>query len=426
MLAAIVGIRARLAVPKIRFSGRRKVTAEVTPSEAAGSGIMVDPSGIVLTCSHLVGETGTVRVFLPDDREVEGTVSAIDRWSDLALVRIAGGPFPALDFAQAPELRQGEPVYLASRPGGASLRFLETNLAASGAYHLGHSHLEFLRRFLGAIEPGDSGAALVDSGGRLVGIVSIGLPEEKVGYAISRDFSLVALARLRAGPPVVWPWLGLAMEEPAEPPGATVWTVIPRSPAERAGLRPGDRIVSINGNRVDHFLPAMLMVVSRPIGSRFELVIERDVAPNVDREPQPKTTRLATALLSMPREAEPAIPALEFFEREAGVRLEEVPAAEGRPGYLRAVSVRPVNGSPPRSYGPGSRLIAVIPGLGVVQTYEAGRNDALVVTSTVSDLATALRASVLGDRIVAALIWETDGRRKTSFLSGEARKYPIL
>ena len=123
VLASIVGVRATLAQPQLKFTGKRRIVAEVTPSKGTGSGIVVDSAGLILTCAHVIGGAGKVRVFLADDREVEGTVTVYDTTSDLALLRVDAGPLPALDVHTGGALREEQAVFLGARPGGAELRF---------------------------------------------------------------------------------------------------------------------------------------------------------------------------------------------------------------------------------------------------------------------------------------------------------------
>ena len=447
VLASIVGVRATLAQPQLKFTGKRRIVAEVTPSKGTGSGIVVDSAGLILTCAHVIGGAGKVRVFLADDREVEGTVTVYDTTSDLALLRVDAGPLPALDVHTGGALREEQAVFLGARPGGAEIRFFEGKLAAAGVFHIGHSQLEFFRQFSGPIEPGDSGGALVDAGGRLVGIVSVGLPGRNLGYAIAREFVLVALARFRAGAPVVWPWLGLAVETAPDQPGARVWSVVPRSPAAAAGLRAGDRLLSIDGRPIDHFLSAMLHVVSRPVGARFDLVVRRAKhdpaapapgftaasgpataprsAPSASNDRDDDAPTMSISLYSAPRSLDPVIDPLDLFEKETGIRLEPVPPSGNRPKGLRAASVPPARAGE-HGYGVGSRLVGLVPGLNLVRELEEGRTDQELRTTTVSELGQALGIAAVGEHVAAALLWNTDGQRSTTFLSGEARRFPIL
>lgn len=432
VLRSIVGIRVARPEPKLEFKGRFKVTAEVFPAEGAGTGIIVDASGLVLTCAHVLGQESRARVMLPDGRAVGGVVTVVDVSTDLALVKVEAANLTALDLHRAPNLRQGAVVFLASRPGGDVVRFAEETLAAEGTFHAGHSDIEFLRQFLGDIERGDSGGALVDEEGRLVGVLSSGVPKGRVGYAIARELVMLTLARMRAGAPVVWPWIGVGVESAPGGPGVHVWTVAQGSPAEAAGVRSGDRLVAIDGHPLAHFLPAMMAVIARPVGTRFQLSVRKAGA---DEDSPPRDLSVASA----PRPLEPELHAFEVFEKLTGIRLGLVAdAAPGKPPRVVVLADAAARGDPAgkespgrdladrRAIGAGSRLVSVLPGFGVVLTLEEGRSDQEIPIASAEDLAQALRAATIGNSMTAVLVWATAGRRETMLLSGEARRLPVL
>lgn len=433
VLSSVVGVRVLLPQPRITFSGRRRIKAEVGPTEGRGSGLIVDPAGIILTCAHVVGEATKARVFFEDDLEVEGQVLVADRTSDLALIKVAVDGLTAVDLGVHPSLVQGQVVHLASRPGGATPHYTEATLAAPGACHVGHSALEFFRQFFGGIEPGDSGGMLVDDRGAFIGVLSVGSPEGRLGYAIARELVVVALARLRAGPPVIWPWLGLGVETPAaarvgggtvgggEGMGARIWTVAGGSPGEAAGLKPGDLIVRLDGKPVEHFLTAMLTVAARPVGARFKVGIASAAG-----DPSENNIRILD-LLSVARPLDPELQPLDLFERMTGIRLEP-----GRVGSSLADSGLFVQRAPSapahehRSYSVGSRIAGLVPGFNVVRTLEEGRSDQETSIRTVEDLGEALRACRTGDRVTALIHWVKDGKSDTMLLTGDARRHPFL
>src|SRR5262245_50942561 len=441
-LRSIVGIRVARAEPRLAFKGRFKVTADVAPAEGSGSGIVVDASGLLLTCAHVLGSQGRARVFLPGGREAGAVVAIVDPATDLALLKVEGpaAGLTPLDLRPAPRLRQGGVVFLAARPGGSEARFSEETLAAEGAVHAGHSDLEFLRQFLGDVEPGDSGGALVDEEGRLVGVLSAGVPQGRVGYAIARELVLLTLARMRAGAPVVWPWIGAGVESAPEGFGARVWSVAKGSPAERSGLRTGDRIVALDGRPVEHFLPAMMAVVARPVGTPFRLSVQR---AGDGPDEAPATLKVASA----PRPLEPEFHSFELFLKLTGIRLgverapdgaekvvvledtaSEGPGAAMSPNVTNPTPMGPGRGELQAS-GPlraGWRLVSVLPGLGVVQALEEGRNDREVPIDSADDLGQALRAAKIGNTLTAVFVWADAGRRQAMLLSGEARRLPAL
>lgn len=461
VMRSIVGIRVSRTEPKLAFKGRFKVTADLSPGQGTGSGIVVDASGLVLTCAHVLASQGRARIFLPNGREAAGNVMIVDPATDLALLRIEGTSVTALDLRRAPALRQGGAVFLASRPGGEEARYSEETLAAEGAFHAGHSDLEFLRQFLGDIEPGDSGGALVDEEGRLVGVLSSGVPQGRVGYAIARELVLLALARMRTGAPVVWPWLGAGVESPTDGSGVRVWTVARGSPAESAGIRAGDRIVALDGHPLEHFLPAMMAVIARPVGTSFRLSVRRAGDDEAVR---------ATVLpvVSGPRPLEPDLQPFDVFAKLTGIQLGLSPPgpARGAGGATAprvvvledaaagaAAGAKPPDAAPPlrdaqerdapprdaperdapphdapgrRAVVVGSKLLSVTPGVGVVMALEEGRTDQQIPIETAVDLDLALRAATLGNSMTAVIEWTNGGRREPMLLTGERRRFPLL
>lgn len=399
-----------------------------------GSGIIVDTAGTVLTCAHVVGEAKVVRIILADDREFSGRVKVLDRASDLALISAPPSGFPPIDLTIPPSLAQGERVHLASRAGGVTSKFDAGQLAAAGTYHLGHSQLEFFRRFMGKIEPGDSGGALVDAEGRFIGLVSVGHPQGSLGYAIAREFVLVALARMGGNGPVVWPWLGIGVETPQDPPGILVWTVVPGSAADAAGVRVGDRIVALDDHPIEHFLPTMLAIVSRPVGTRFRLQVLRShqgkvssAAKDSAKDGAKESAKSMTLpCVSAPRPIDPVLPALDLFERLTGIQLEVDRVAGSTSDGLKVRGFSEESAREERPCSIGSRLVAIVPGAGLVHGLEEGRADQEMKIGSAEDLGTALRKSFDGPQVAAALVWSTRGELSTMLLSGEAKQYPLL
>jgi hypothetical protein len=211
------------------------------------------------------------------------------------------------------------------------------------------------------------------------------------------------------------------VESVREPRGAGAWTVARGSPADSAGVRAGDLIVSIDGQPLEHFLPAMLCVISRPVGTRFKLGFIRPSSGAGDR-PAIQTVEV----LSAPRPIDPPLPPLDIFEKLTGIRLAMMPGGQGEPGGLRIASIASDGGGPPRRITIGSRLVAMLPGTGLIEALEEGKTDQEVKIGTVEDLGSALRASSDGARLAAVLIWSTGGVLDTMVLSGEAKQYPLL
>jgi hypothetical protein len=195
----------------------------------------------------------------------------------------------------------------------------------------------------------------------------------------------------------------------------------------------------------------MMAVIARPVGTIFRLEIQREGAA---------ATRVVS-LASAPRPLEPELHPFDAFEKLTGIRLgPELAATSGGAPHLVVVHdqgrrsepqkgdavwprtnaperERPIEDAPGRdasrrnplerpAYEVGSRLVAVLPGFGVVLALEEGRNDQEIPIATADDLARALRASTIGTTTTAVLVWWTAGRREHMILSGEARRPAVL
>jgi Do/DeqQ family serine protease len=229
-----------------------------------GSGVIVDPSGLIVTNNHVIEGASEVKVALSDKREFEAELVLKDPRTDLAVMRIKDQRerFPAIEFGDSDDLQVGDVVLAIGNPFAVGQTVTQGIVSALARTQVGITDYQFFIQTDAAINPGNSGGALVDVHGRLAGINtaiysrsggSIG-----IGFAIPANMVKVVVASARGGGAAVQrPWLGAKLQavtaEIAEslnlkrPSGALVGTVAARSPAARAGLRTGDVIVAIDG-----------------------------------------------------------------------------------------------------------------------------------------------------------------------------------
>src|SRR5512132_3824422 len=229
-----------------------------------GSGVMVDPTGLVVTNNHVIEGADQVKISLADKREVEAEIVLKDSRTDLAVLRVKDGreKFATLDFANSDELLVGDVVLAIGNPFGVGQTVTHGIVSALARPQVGITDYQFFIQTDAAINPGNSGGALVDMTGKLAGIntaiFSRSGGSQGIGFAIPANRVRVVVASAKSGGKAVKrPWLGARLQavtpEIAEtlglrlPSGALVANVVPNRPAARAGLKLSDLIVAIDG-----------------------------------------------------------------------------------------------------------------------------------------------------------------------------------
>jgi Do/DeqQ family serine protease len=276
-----------------------------------GSGVMVDPSGLVVTNNHVIEGADQVKVSLSDKREFEAEIVLKDSRTDLAVLRIKDTKekFATLDFANSDELLVGDIVLAIGNPFGVGQTVTHGIISALARTQVGITDYQFFIQTDAAINPGNSGGALVDMTGKLVGIntaiFSRSGGSQGIGFAIPANMVRVVVASAKSGGKAVKrPWLGARLQtvtpEIAEtlglklPNGALVASVTPGSPAARAGLKLSDLIVAIDGQGIDDLNAFDYRFATRPLGGTAQLDIQRNGKPvklTVPLETAPDTGR---------------------------------------------------------------------------------------------------------------------------------------
>lgn len=257
-----------------------------------GSGVMVDPSGLVVTNVHVIEGADQVKVSLSDKREFEAEIVLKDPRSDLAVLRLKNvhEKFPTLDFANSDQLMVGDVVLAIGNPFGVGQTVTHGIISALARTQVGISDYQFFIQTDAPINPGNSGGALVDMNGRLAGIntaiFSRSGGSQGIGFAIPANMVRVVVASAKSGrKEVKRPWLGARLQavtpEIAEtmglklPNGALVASVVPNSPAERAGLKVADLIVAIDGQPIEDPNAFDYRFATRPLGGTSEIDVQR-------------------------------------------------------------------------------------------------------------------------------------------------------
>ncbi len=248
-----------------------------------GSGVLVDPSGLVVTNYHVIEGASEVKVALSDKREFDADIILKDQRSDLAVLRVKGAKerFPTLDFANSDALQVGDVVLAIGDPFGVGQTVTHGIVSAVARTQIGNSDYQFFIQTDAAINPGNSGGALVDINGRLVGINSAIYSRsggsQGIGFAIPANMVRVVVASAQhGGTAVKRPWLGAKLQAVtpeiaeslglARPAGALVANLAPGGPAARAGIKTSDLIISVDGTPVDDPNAFDYRFATKPLG----------------------------------------------------------------------------------------------------------------------------------------------------------------
>jgi len=276
-----------------------------------GSGVIVDPSGLIMTNNHVIEGASEVKIALADKREFEAEIVLKDSRTDLAVLRVKDGreQFPAIEIGNSDELQVGDVVLAIGNPFGVGQTVTHGIVSALARTQVGITDYQFFIQTDAAINPGNSGGALVDLSGRLVGlntaIFSRSGGSQGIGFAIPANMVRVVIASAKGGGTTVKrPWLGAKLQNVTpdiadglglkRPAGALVATVSEKSPAARAGLKTGDLIVAIDGQTVDDPNAFDYRFATKPLGGSAQIGVVRagkELTLKIALETAPETPR---------------------------------------------------------------------------------------------------------------------------------------
>ena len=254
---------------------------------AGGSGFIVSDDGYVVTNHHVIDKAEKIEVVLDDGSRYPATVRGSDPKTDLALLKIeADAPLPYVAFGDSDRVKVGEWVVAVGNPFGLGGTVTAGIVSARGRDIQSGPYDDYLQ-IDAPINRGNSGGPLFDASGKVIGInTAIFSPtggSVGIGFAIPATLADDVVAELRADGRVERGWLGVQIQPVSdevaesfdldEAYGALVASVVPDSPADAAGLQPGDIILGVNGERLEAFrdLPKRVAALERGSEAMFDL-----------------------------------------------------------------------------------------------------------------------------------------------------------
>jgi serine protease Do len=258
------------------------------PMKGIGSGFIVSSDGYVLTNAHVVDDSSEVTVKLTDRREFVAKVIGVDKRSDVALIKIAATGLPTVHFGDSSRLKPGQWVVAIGSPFGFE-NSVTAGVVSATARPLDENYVPFIQTDA-AVNPGNSGGPLFNVDGQVIGI-NAQIYSRTGGYmgmsfAIPIDLALNVKDQLLTKGKVSRSRIGVAVQEVNQklaqtfglgtPHGALISSVDPKGPSERAGIKPGDVITSVNGRNIDHSFDLPTIIADIPPGTEAHIGIWHD------------------------------------------------------------------------------------------------------------------------------------------------------
>ena len=254
-----------------------------------GSGVIISKDGYIVTNNHVVENADTINVRMTNFEEYDAKIIGRDPKTDLALLKITPkNGLPATAFGDSDKLRVGDWVMAIGNPFGFE-QTVTAGIVSGKGRSLGSGPYDSFIQTDASINPGNSGGPLFNLKGEMVGINSAIYSQNGgnigIGFAIPAKIAKNVISQLKEHGAVVRGWLGVMIQpvtpelasqfKMERPIGALVGEVSPGSPAEKAGIKPGDVIVEFNGKEISQMSMLPNLVAETPVGSRAEITLYR-------------------------------------------------------------------------------------------------------------------------------------------------------
>ena len=264
--------------PEIRRQFRDRMPQRHREIHGSGSGFIIDPAGVVVTNTHVVGSAEKIVVALLDGTELPAEVVGLDELTDIAVIRIkTNATLTSVGWGDSRALEVGDWVVAAGNPFGLGGSVTAGIISARGR-DIGSGPFDDFLQIDAPINPGNSGGPLFNTDGQVVGINSaIYSPTGSsvgIGFAIPSELASRIVAELREKGRIERGWLGVTMQDIREH-GVAIAEVVRNGPGGRAGLRPGDIVTGVNGRAVEDARALLRAVAAIPPGQTARLSVQR-------------------------------------------------------------------------------------------------------------------------------------------------------
>jgi serine protease Do len=274
--SAIIDVAARVSPAVVRIASiTNPNNVDPTATEGIGSGIIYDKNGWILTNRHVVSGGGKLTVELKDGRQFDGTIYGIDTLTDLAIVKVNATDLPTAAIGDSSTLKVGQTTIAIGSPLGTYTSTVTSGiLSATGrSIAVDSGRINNLLQTDTAINPGNSGGPLLDAGGNVIGInTAVAANANGIGFAIPINIARPIMEQAVAGQKLARPYIGIRYEmldlqratqlklsvhegayvaDGQTANGQTSPAIVPDGPADAAGIKAEDIIVSIEGQAID-------------------------------------------------------------------------------------------------------------------------------------------------------------------------------
>ena len=279
------------------------------PISSLGSGVLVSPEGIILTNHHVINDADEIDIALADGRKVKAKVVGSDPETDIAVLKIEAKQLPTpITLGKIESVRVGDVVLAIGNPFGVGQTVTSGIVSAMGRDHVGINTFENFIQTDAAINPGNSGGALIDTRGNLIGINTAIFSNNGgsmgIGFAIPVNLAKQVMESILKNGSVTRGWIGVEPQNlskelseslglPGNTEGVLISGVLEGGPAARGGVKPGDVLTTVNGNKIKDVKQLLNQIAQIGPGNEASLRIfrkdkELELKIQTGKRPKPK------------------------------------------------------------------------------------------------------------------------------------------